>query len=780
MTTILLVDDNELQRKLIRARLESEGFAVTTARNGREALELARQAPPDLVVSDVVMDELDGFGLCRRLRDVPALERVPVVLLSAHYTNSSDRELARSVGATELIERTPEFEIELTEIRRVVGQTTERFTVKRTHEIYEQQLDATAKLTTKLLAQSRDTERRMNVLLDNTNDTISVWTLAGEILEANRRWETLLGVPVSRLIGRSICELAVDPAAAARELAEIVERGSHRWTCALRHAVSHATVIFDFQLDVSELDGQPVVFAIGRDMSERVAAADRVASLEAMYRSLVEQMPDTVWRLAADFTPSFLAPNFEQLTGIPIEEIDGSWEAWRSRVHPEDLPCVLQAFETCYRELKRQEIEYRFQHRNGQWKCHHSRMTPREEQGRRFVDGLTSDITARRTLEQTLVISQRMEAIGVLTGGIAHDFNNLLSVILTNSDLLEEQLTIGDSRRADVEGIRAAAERAASLTRQLLAFSRRQVLELCPVDLDLVVAGIGKMLERMIGEHIRLTIHRSHGLGTVRADVGQLEQVLMNLVVNARDAMPDGGELAVATSNDDVTLVDSVSDIVPPGRYVVLEVTDTGCGMTADTKQHLFEPFFTTKEPGRGTGLGLSTVYGIVRQFGGYIVVHSELAKGTVFRVFLPRIAEQVEVAPPRVPQVAGGTESVLLVEDDPRVRRAVERILTTRGYRVFSASTPAEALAVAASQPIQLVISDVVMPGMSGPDVVARIRELLPSVRVLLMSGYTEHPQLHVGEIVGGPGFLQKPFSPSTLAKRVRDLLDAEPSCAT
>jgi len=255
---------------------------------------------------------------------------------------------------------------------------------------------------------------------------------------------------------------------------------------------------------------------------------------------------------------------------------------------------------------------------------------------------------------------------------------------------------------------------------------------------------------------------------------------VMNLVVNARDAMPEGGELVVATANVDVTPADAVSDVVPPGRYVVLEVTDTGCGMTADTKQHLFEAFFTTKEPGRGTGLGLSTVYGIVEQFGGYIVVHSELAKGTGFRVFLPRISDLVEAAAPRPPQAAGGNESVLLVEDDARVRRAVERILVTRGYRVFTASTASEAISVAARQPIHLVISDVVMPGMSGPDVVAHIRELIPSVRVLLMSGYTEHPQLHVGEIVGGPGFIQKPFAPATLAQRVRELLDAEPTCGT
>jgi len=778
VTAILLVDDNELQRKVVRAHLEHAGYIVTTACNGREALEIAREAPPDLVVSDVVMDELDGFGLCRRMREEPALAQVPIVLLSAHYTSASDRELARSVGASDLIERTPEFDVELAWIDNVARNDRTPFRVIRTYEVYEQQLDATTRLTTKLLSQTRDSEHRLRTILDNATDTISLCTLEGELLEANARWVTVIGIPPERLIGLRFSELAATAEArdALDQLSTQLAGGSHLAVYALRHATG-ATVHMELHAKVMELDGRQVVLSIGRDITDRVHAAERAATIEAMYQSLVEKLPDTVWRLTADLTPVFLSPNFEKLTGITIEEMKGSRDEWKRRVHPEDLPHVMRAFHNCAVDLLPQEAEYRFHHRSGTWTWHHARMTPREEHGQRFIDGLTSDITARRRLEQSLVQSQKMEAIGALTGGIAHDFNNVLSVILTNSDFLLEALPETDPRRADVDEIRGAAERAAALTRQLLAFSRRQVLALSAVDLGELISGLGKMLGRMIGEHIELTIDRGVEVGVVRADVGQLEQVVMNLVVNARDAMPNGGRLQISASNDTVSSADSSNaDNVPPGRYVVLEVTDTGCGMDAETRRRVFEPFFTTKDPGKGTGLGLSTAYGIIRQFGGYIVFHTVLDHGTVFRVFLPRTDDRLERASQRTTPASGGTESVLLVEDDPRVCKVVERMLVARGYRVHVASSADDAIAIAQRTPVQLVLSDVVMPGMSGPDVVARIRAVAPTVRVLLMSGYTEHPQLQIDEIVGGPGFIQKPFSSSILAKRIRELLDAEP----
>jgi len=775
MTTILLVDDNELQRKMIRVHLEHAGYQVICAATGRQALELARQAPPDLVVSDVVMDDLDGFGLCRRMREHPALDHIPILLLSSHYRQDSDRQLARSIGASELMERTPDLARELAWIRDTLAHPEHpRPPVRRTHEIYEEQLDASSKLATKLLARHRDSEHRMQMLLDNANDTITVWDLDGVILEANRRCQDVLGVPACDLIGRSVIDLTDDPAKARAELALVLAEGSHTWTCRRHHAVTGRSVVIEIAARVGELDGRPVIFAIGRDVTDRVAASERVAALESMYRSLVERMPDTVSRMTANEELVFLSPNFQGLTGIPVEEIKASRDEWRRRIHPEDLARVLAAFRSCLVESLPQELEYRFQHRNGQWLWFRSRITPRDEHGERLVDALTSDITARKKLEQGLVVSQKMEAIAVLTGGIAHDFNNVLSVILANSDLLIEQLETGDPRREDVEGIRSAAQRAATLTRQLLAFSRRQVLEMRPLDVDGLVAGLGKMLARMIGEHIKLTVRRGGQLGAVQADVGQLEQVVMNLVVNARDAMPRGGELTISTANVEVSAVAPLAD-VPPGRYVVLEVADTGCGMSPETQAHLFEPFFTTKEPGRGTGLGLSTVYGIVRQCGGHVVFDSELGKGTVFRVFLPRTDAAIDAAPPVTATDVGGSERVLLVEDDVRVRSSVERLLTARGYRVRVASTPAEAIAIAGAEPVELVLSDVVMPGMSGPEVAARVRELIPSVRVLLMSGYTDHPQLHVQEIVGGPGFIHKPFTPAALAKRVRELLDAD-----
>jgi two-component system, cell cycle sensor histidine kinase and response regulator CckA len=383
---------------------------------------------------------------------------------------------------------------------------------------------------------------------------------------------------------------------------------------------------------------------------------------------------------------------------------------------------------------------------------------------------------AKAGLEAQLRQAQRIEAIGRLSGGIAHDFNNLLSVILSSASFLLEDLDEADPRRADAKEIKEAGERAAALTRQLLAFSRKQVFEPTVIDLNVVFAGVEKMLRRLIGEDVTLVIEPGAGLGSVKADAGQIEQVLVNLVVNARDAMPGGGAISVRTSNEDLDQAYADAHAtVAVGRYVMFSVGDAGIGMSAEVQQHLFEPFFTTKEKGKGTGLGLSTSYGIVKQSGGCIWVYSEPGHGTIFKVYLPRVADALEAPQQRrAPGGARGSETVLLLDDDEKVRSAAERILRYQGYAVLVARDVSEAVAIARHHAgaIHLMLSDVVMPGMSGLEVFEAVRKIRPEAAVLFMSGFSEHAVVEKA-LAGGANFLQKPFTPETLAGRVRDLLD-------
>jgi two-component system cell cycle sensor histidine kinase/response regulator CckA len=394
-----------------------------------------------------------------------------------------------------------------------------------------------------------------------------------------------------------------------------------------------------------------------------------------------------------------------------------------------------------------------------------------------------ADITPRKRTEEKLrqseeqrLHSQKLEAVGELAGGVAHDFNNLLTAIKSYSEFLLEDLEPDDRRREDVVQIRLAAKRAADLTRRLLAFSRKQILEPQPLDLNEVVSEMEKMLGRIIGADIDVRIAPTLALGTVVADRSQIEQVVLNLAVNARDAMPDGGTLTIETSN--VDLNEHYADAhatVEPGSYVVLTVSDAGCGMDRATQARIFEPFFTTKERGKGTGLGLSTVYGIVKQSGGHIWVYSDVGVGTTFRVYLPRVERVAAVERPAVPEHdTAGSETVLVAEDDDSVRAVVTRVLRQRGYTVLEAPNGREAIAICQTHqaPIHLILTDVIMPGMGGVDVARESAALRPEAKILLMSGYTDGELERRGLVQGRVVLLQKPFTPSALAQKVRDIL--------
>jgi len=476
---------------------------------------------------------------------------------------------------------------------------------------------------------------------------------------------------------------------------------------------------------------------------------------------------------------SFVSPGITQLTGLAAEKLEEDADRLWSLVVAEDSAGLDRSIRWSAGSLRPWAREFRIDPGDGHSKWIRATAMPvREADGGTIWNGIFVDVSEQRLLEDQLRQAQKMEAVGQLAGGVAHDFNNLLTAIGSSADMALSQLSDEHPIREHLGEILRAAERAADLTRQLLAFSRRQVLRLEVVDLGQVVLEGERLLRRLIGEAIRVQTLVDAAVPPVWADRGQLSQVLMNLVVNARDAMPDGGVLTLATEFRQISSEDAEEHRgMVPGPYSLMIVKDTGLGMDQATRTRIFEPFFTTKEAGKGTGLGLAMVYGIVKQIGGYVQVQSALGEGATFTIYLPAdpsgVVESARSRPRRTH--VRGTETVLVAEDEAGVRDPVRRILAAHGYRVLVAADGPEALTVASHREVQidLLLTDVVMPGMSGADLAKAVRRVRPDIRVLYMSGYsTEAVRTH-GILTPGASFLQKPFSMDELVQQVRDVLD-------
>jgi PAS domain S-box-containing protein len=494
----------------------------------------------------------------------------------------------------------------------------------------------------------------------------------------------------------------------------------------------------------------------------------------------VDQTADSIVITDPQGNIQYVNPAFERISGYAEEEVRNQ------------NPRILKSGKTdpaVYKEL------WETISRGDVWV---GRITNRRKDGTHFEERVTisavydeshkiinyiavkQDISAFIQLEEQLRQSQKLEAIGQLAGGVAHDFNNLLTAINGYSSLTLRRLADEDPNKSYVEEIKKAGDRAANLTRQLLAFGRKQILQPLALNLNDVITDMNKMLRRLIGEDITLTAVLDPALSKIKADPGQVEQVLVNLVVNARDAMPQGGNLTIETANVELNQEDSARHIgVRTGSYVRMMVSDTGTGMSAETRARIFEPFFTTKEVGKGTGLGLSTVYGIVKQSGGNIWVYSEPGLGTTFKIYLPQFASEAKESKKAAMEedAPGGMETILLVEDEDMVRAIAKKILEDAGYKVLEANGGNEAIRVCEDyqEPIQLLLTDVVMPGISGRETAERLTILRPGTRVLFMSGYTDEAIVHHGILDSDVEFVQKPFDPVTLAKKVRQVLDSE-----
>jgi two-component system cell cycle sensor histidine kinase/response regulator CckA len=514
-----------------------------------------------------------------------------------------------------------------------------------------------------------------------------------------------------------------------------------------------------------------------RDKAELNAAENR-------YRTLVERLPAVTYvaELGACGRWHYVSPQIESMLGFSPAEWLANSSNWIDHIHAEDRENVLAVEEHFQKHRDLFQAEYRLFAHDGRilWFRDEAVMLPTPEDQPCLMQGVMYDITERKRLEDQLRQSQKMEAVGLLAGGVAHDFNNLLMLIQAHNERLRAGLTPGSPNQKESLGIEHAVTRAASLTNRLLAFSRKQVLQPRVMDLNEVLAEVAKMLDRLIERNITVRVARAPQLWPVKADPSQVEQLIMNLAVNARDAMPQGGELLIETRNEEIggappRLVDGAR----PGQYVVLVVADNGIGMDNETQAHMFEPFFTTKEPGKGTGLGLAIVYGVVKQLGGWTHVESKPDEGTRFEIHLPR-AEATK-APTQVDKILDlttvpkGTETVLLVEDESGIRELACYFLQGRGYIVLAAMDGDEALRIAEGHEdlIHLLVTDIVMPNMGGKELAQRLRGVRPQIKVLLMSGYPDHPALADADLDVQTTVLQKPFSLDMLAHKVRNLLD-------
>ncbi len=836
MATILVAEDRTIDREFLAKLFGYRGHHVLEACDGVEALSIAQQQRPQLIVSDVLMPTMDGYEFVRRLREVEGIRDTPVIFYTATYHEREARALATKCGVVEILTKPSEPEVILARVDAVLSRRSRPSVPESAdRELFDREHVRliNAKLSNKV-HDLEAAEQRLAAVVDSCQhfaierDPLAllrrVCRVTRDVTLAKQAVVALVnadGTAVEQLLTSGFDEQTVRTMDSSAPLADVL-----RDVLVARHAVRRRNV--SGRPDALGLPtGQPDVFSylavpvaspsrvygwisvrnkLGAD--EFTDADEKVALILGVHAGIAyentrliddlrghatalrESEERTHYALGAarmgvwelDLTTDrvtwsdTLAPMF----GLTPDQAPKTGEAFFSLIHPDDRQALADSVSRVAQEGTEYEVEFRAILPDGRtrWMAGRARAFRNADGTPLRLLGVGMDISERKSLEAQLRQSQKLEAIGQLAGGVAHDFNNVLTAILGYSNFVMDTFDADDRRRSDLQEVIGAGQRAATLTRQLLAFSRKQVLQPIAVDLNSLVTGLRQMLGRLIGEQVDLVTVLAPDLHVVRADAGQLEQIVMNLVVNARDAMPVGGRVSIETANVDLDESYAMAHKpVRPGTYVMLAVSDSGIGMNEEIKRRLFEPFFTTKEQGKGTGLGLATVYGIVKQSGGYIWVYSELGAGTTFKVYLPRAdADQAVRTPVTTEDVtATGTETVLVVEDEEAVRFLTRVILEKAGYRVFDAPNPREAEALFEENPMlfDLLVTDVIMPGSSGPRLFERLTQRRPNLKVLYVSGYTDDAIVHHGQLDPGVEFLQKPFTAGELNRRVREVLD-------
>jgi len=792
---LLIVDDEALHLSALCDTLEQEGYSTTGFTIAKEALQALRDHEFDLLLTDLMMPEMDGISFLHAALEID--KTLVGIVMTGHATIPTAVD-AMKMGALDYVLKPFKLSVVLPVIARALKVRRlrmENLQLLETVGIYELSM---------AIAFARDSGtiiRKMAEAVFQQGDASSVSvflpTLDGKELyvavSLGRNADSMQGrrVPITYAISNWVARTEklfsspeqrsdVQPPIPASTVTEIATDVSMPML-----ANGKLMGILNFSPDRPQRPVPPGRIKTLNILAGTAASGLHAASLleelrtaEQRYRRLADNAPDIVFRyeLLPQLRCVYMSPSVKGLTGYTPEDFYADPELSFKLVHKEDRPLLealfrgdVQGDTTTLRWQSRQHAKIWIEQRH---------VFAHDKDGKLIaIEGIARDITERINLEEQLRHSQRMEAVGRLAGGVAHDFNNLLTVIIGRAEILLGR--VADERgRRDLDLIRQTGSRAAALTHQLLAFSRKQVLQPKVIDLKTLVADAEKMLTRVIGEDIKLTVRSDPGLGTVKADPGQMEQVIMNLVVNSRDAMPEGGTITIETANADLDESYSRQHLeVRPGRYVMLAVSDTGQGMDAETQARIFEPFFTTKDKDRGTGLGLSTVYGIVQQSGGEIWVYSELGQGTSFKIYLPRVDEPIEAITPPEYKDARGTETILVVEDEEAVRELIREILQLKGYTVLEAGSPHEAMSICDThdRSIDLVLTDVIMPGMNGPALAGRLLSRLPHVKIIYMSGYTDAGIVDGGLLDSGHAFLQKPLSAESLVRKVREVLESE-----
>jgi PAS domain S-box-containing protein len=823
--SVLLVDDDPTQRKLGHLALAAAGFHVTVAEDGEVALKLALEQRPDVILTDVLMPGLDGFGLCKAIRGEATLQTVPVVLMSAHYVEDDDRRLGTRFGATRYVSRTGGFEavvrsvldamvappappvapppddVQSAYLRRIVRQLERQASIS-TSLARQVSLQATAlSLLDGLgvsLSRQRDPESVLGdtlaeclhasglsvgtILLLQADGHLAVRAHLGPLSTPDWRAHSEVLLRTSSGGGQSIPSAQAGPQGDAL-LADLGVDTALVVPIIARDELLGVLLLASAHADLASAEGESFVRA-ARSVSVQLGQVlalgrmfSQLASAEERYRVLLENATDSIGVLTTAGVILEANKSWQKLMGMPREDLVDHNVA--EFIAPEPGGVQKSASDAFDSQEEGTLRPMSFQRPDGTLVHVELSQTVVNVGGEPYIFAVGRDLTARIRLEERLRQAQKMEAIGTLAGGVAHDFNNMLSVILGYSSLLLDEMKPNDPVRDELEEIKRAGERAQGLTHQLLAFSRQQVLEPKVLDLNPILGGMKQMIRRLLGESVELSMPTSTQLGRVYADPGQVEQVVMNLAVNARDAMPNGGKFSLETSNVELShAYASEHEGVAPGPYVVLAATDTGCGMDVATRARIFEPFFTTKEVGRGTGLGLATVFGIVKQSAGHVAVDSQPGRGAAFRIYFPQTdhATDVTTSVASMAPSLRGSETVLLIEDEDAVRAVIRRILARNGYQVLDAQNGGEALLICEQHAaeIHLILTDVVMPRMSGKQLVDRLLPLRPQMKVLFVSGYTDDLIVRHGVRDAGMAFLQKPITPKSLLGKVREVLDS------
>ena len=844
MATILVVDDDPAARDLIVTVLGYAGHAVREAEDGAEALVQARELLPDLIIADLLMPTMDGFEFVRQLREEPQFSATPVMFYTATYLESEVKALIDACGAVGVISKPAEPEEILSRVATVLGAPPKTvgpvplvdfhrehlgiLTAKLSRMAAEAtpRLEAMIELSLKL-ASERDPRQLLDNFCTSARKIIGAKYAAVGVLDPHDkhiRYQFVSGM------NAEFSSRITSPALAVPVQAEwMTEPTTHRFTSLsgdpesvglprvhppvhsfLRTAIVSPDRVYGWLCLADKIgaiefndedEGLARILAaqvgriyengslyaelshraeaLEREIVERKRIEDALRRSEAHLQQLVDSALDVIFTFTPEGIVTSLNPAFEVSTGHRRDRWIG--RPFEELVYEDDIALARRMLLHVVKESQPQEFELRLNAAQGSPRIIDLRVCiVNGEAGPAEVLGIGRDISVRRLLEEEVRQAQKMESIGHLAGGVAHDFNNILTVIEGHASFIRAAPALPQEMRESADEIVASAERASQLTRQLLAFGRRQVIQVRELDLNMVIAGLNRMLQRILGEDMELRFEPHCERAPVLADSGMMEQVLLNLVVNARDAMAQGGVVTITTS-----IIPAAQVMRPPHvdsgpeSYVRLSVRDNGSGIDPKTLPRIFEPFFTTKPVGRGTGLGLATVYGIVNQHNGWITAQSKLGQGSLFHIHFPESRHQARIAPVIVTgaELLGGKETIMLVEDEESVRRIARNILKKKGYQVIEASTGAEALRIWTEKQdsIDLVITDVIMPGgMTGRQLAEELWKRHPGLKIILASGYhadTAGAGFHAEE---GVNFLQKPYDMVALLRTIRAQLDA------